>query len=95
MKNYNYFEKKHNINYSICWKQKNGVIIPYREMSTTHLENVYAILERKMCDFQNKIHDIEDAYDIPEWVEIAMDAVTKELGRRELKYKDMIDKDEE
>ena len=95
MKGYNYFEKKHNINYSICWKQKNGIIIPYREMATSHLENTYAMLERKMCDAQNRTHDISDAIDVPDWVETAMDAIAKELGRRELKYKQKIEQDGE
>lgn len=68
------------------WQTKDGRIIPYKEMTTSHLENTYNMLERMMCDFQNKCHDIDDYYDPPTWVEVAMDAIAKELGRRELNY---------
>lgn len=68
------------------WQTKDGRIIPYKEMTTSHLENTYNMLEKMLCSFQNKCHDIDDYYDPPEWVEVAMNAIAKELGRRELNY---------
>lgn len=74
------------VDYRYEWRTKDGKVIPYYQMSTTHLENTYDMLERMMCRFQNKCHDIDDYYEPPEWVGVAMDAIAKELARRELKY---------
>ena len=72
--------------YTHFWITRDGTEIAYKDMTTTHLENTYNMLEKMMCSFQNKCHDIDDYYEPPEWVEVAMDAIAKELGRRELKY---------
>lgn len=80
------------VNYDVCWKTKDGRVIPYREMSTTHLENTYNMLAGMLCDFQNRTYNMEDFCEIPDYVETAMDAIAVELDRRELYISEKIKK---
>lgn len=80
------------VDYEHEWRTKDGRIIPYYQMTTTHLENTYNMLERMVCDFVNKCANRNEEMDAPDWVEIAMNAITKELGKREINYAKKIEK---
>lgn len=82
------------IDYSIEWITRDGKVIPYREMSTTHLENTYNMLERMVCDFVNKCANRNEELDAPEWVETAIRAIEEELARRDLKYAKLLQQDD-
>lgn len=75
-------KKEHD--YRLSWKTKDGKSIEYRRMTTSHLENTYNMLERMVCNVYNKTYDIDELY-IPDWVDVAMTAIEKELCRRDLK----------
>lgn len=74
------------VDYNYEWQTKDGKIIPYYQMTTTHLENTWNMLERMCCDFVNRCANRNEELDPPEWVEIAMEAIERELCRRDLKY---------
>lgn len=83
------------VDYRYEWRTKDGRVIPYHQMTTTHLENTYNMLERNLCDFINRCANRNEEMDAPDWVETAMDAIADELGRRELKYAAKIKREED
>lgn len=67
--------------YKHFWKTKDGKIIPYKLMTTEHLNNTYDMLAELEYEFKYTF----DFAELPAYVYDAMRAIEKELESREQK----------
>lgn len=68
------------------WKMKNGKEIEIALMSTEHIINTLNLIDRTLCEAQNKCYGFDDQLDIPEELQLQVEEMLNELEIREKRF---------
>lgn len=65
------------------WKMKDGKEIEIALMSTEHIINTLNLIDRTLCNAQNRCYGFDDQLDIPEELQLQIQEMINELEIRE------------